>query len=179
MNDDLLHKHEKLLTELAKVTELINARNEKSARSMEASAQTLGKNAQQLTDSGERLAGDALDTIRAQGGQAFLEGTGPALDSLQRQIQSTLGLVGKLDQALVEHRHGIHGLIRNALIVLAFGALAVIGVAVYMAMHAHQEMTRSEWIGQINAAIASGKLVACPDGGLCAYIGKKLVRLDQ
>jgi hypothetical protein len=87
--------------------------------------------------------------------------------------------VWKLDQALVERRHGIHGLICNALIVLALGALAVIGTAVYMTMHVHQEITRSEWIGQINAAIANGKLVACPDSGLCAYIGKKLVRQDQ
>jgi len=179
MNDDSLRRHEKLLEELAEVTELINIRNEKASRLIEASAQALGQNAQQLTDSGERLAEDALGTIRAQGKQAFLEGAGPALDTLQRQLQSTMDLVGQLDQALVEHRHGIRGLIRNALIVLALGALAAIGAAVYMSMRAHQEITRAEWVGQINTAIANGKLVACPDGGLCAYIGKKLVRLDQ
>jgi CHASE3 domain sensor protein len=179
MTDDSLRKHEDLLEELADVTELINVRNKKASQLIETSAQTLGQSAQQLVGSGERLAEDALNIIRTQGGQAFLAGAGPALDTLQRQIQGTMGLVGQLDQALAEHRHGVRGMIRNALIVLALGALAAVGVAAYMTMHVHQEIVRSEWVGQINTAIANGKLVACHDGGLCAYIGKKLVRLDQ
>ena len=61
----------------------------------------------------------------------------------------------------------------------AVASLAVIGVAVYMVVQAHRVNVRAEWIDQVNAAIADGKLARCAEGGVCARAGNKWVRLDQ
>ena len=67
---------------------------------------------------------------------------------------------------------------------LAIGAFAlagvvVVGASVYTTMQANQQIQKTEWIGNINAAIANGKLTACPDGGICVNIDKKQIRLDK
>ena len=67
---------------------------------------------------------------------------------------------------------------------LAIGAFAlagvvVAGVSVYATMQANQQIQKTEWIGNINSAIANGKLTACPDGGICAVVDKKQIRLDK
>ncbi len=62
----------------------------------------------------------------------------------------------------------------------AVASLAVVAVAVHVGVQAHRANVRAEWIGQINAAIANGKLARCADGdGVCARAGSKWVRLDQ
>uniref|UniRef100_UPI00066FE7DC hypothetical protein n=1 Tax=Frateuria defendens TaxID=2219559 RepID=UPI00066FE7DC len=68
----------------------------------------------------------------------------------------------------------------KAFIASAIGSLAVIGVAVYMSFSAHREIARADWVSRINAAIASGKLAPCPEGGLCARVdNRKWARLDK
>jgi hypothetical protein len=58
-------------------------------------------------------------------------------------------------------------------------SLTAIAVAVYMGLQTHRDIVRSEWVTEINAAIAAGKLAPSADGGLCAYENKKWVRLDK
>ena len=67
---------------------------------------------------------------------------------------------------------------------LAIGAfvlagMVVAGASVYATMQANQQIQKTEWIGNINSAIANGKLTVCPDGGICAVVDKKQIRLDK
>jgi hypothetical protein len=65
--------------------------------------------------------------------------------------------------------------------------LAIIGLATILACGAiwfvyagaEQKIKRTEWISEINAAMDKGKLIACPDQGICAVVDKKSVRLDK
>ena len=58
--------------------------------------------------------------------------------------------------------------------------MLVVGVAIYVFVAAKQEIKKNDWISGINAAVASGKLTTCTDGGgICAIVDKKQIRLDQ
>ena len=46
-------------------------------------------------------------------------------------------------------------------------------------IQANQKIKQADWVSSINAAVASGKLTTCPDGGICASVDKKLIRLDK
>ena len=133
-----------------------------------------------------------------QAGQAV----GNATQDIQRITSNTLSSafqkpVDELDHSLKIMRDN---LIRNAndverhmqesvaqlkrIVWLAIGAFAlagvvVVGASVYTTMQANQQIQKTEWIGNINAAIANGKLTACPDGGICVNIDKKQIRLDK
>jgi hypothetical protein len=174
MNESSLHETQELLKQLNTVTQLINARNEQTTKRIDTSTDALGQSVQQLADNGKRL----LDTIRAQGGQAFSQAMGPELDTLQRQIKSSMGLIGQLDQALVEHRHGVYGLIRNALIVLVLGALAVMGAASYVAYDRYRAIENAQFGQDILHATNSGAISRC-GGKLCVRTGKKPERYSQ
>jgi roadblock/LC7 domain-containing protein len=67
----------------------------------------------------------------------------------------------------------------KAFLASALASLVLMGVAVDMGVQTHRDMERSEWISEINAAIANGTLAACQNGGICAYVDKKWVRLDR
>ena len=127
---------------------------------------------------------------------------GSATQDIQRITSNTLSSafqkpVDELDHSLNIMRDN---LIRNAndverhmqesvaqlkrIVWLAIGAFAlagvvVVGASVYTTMQANQQIQKTEWIGNINAAIANGKLTACPDGGICVNIDKKQIRLDK
>ena len=133
-----------------------------------------------------------------QAGQAV----GNATQDIQRITSNTLS--GAFQKPVDELDHSLNimrdYLIRNAndverhmqesvaqlkrIVWLAIGAFAlagvvVVGASVYTTMQANQQIQKTEWIGNINAAIANGKLTACPDGGICVNIDKKQIRLDK
>ena len=59
-------------------------------------------------------------------------------------------------------------------------SVLVVGVAFYVFVATKQEVKKNDWISGVNAAVASGKLTTCSDGGgICAVIDKKQVRLDK
>ena len=67
---------------------------------------------------------------------------------------------------------------------LAIGAfvlagLVSVGSSVYAMSQANQKIKQAEWVSAINNAIANGKLTTCVDGGICAIVDKKPVRLDK
>ena len=67
---------------------------------------------------------------------------------------------------------------------LAIGAfvlagLVSVGSSVYAMSQANQKIKQAEWVSAINNAIANGKLTTCGDGGICATVDKKLIRLDK
>ncbi len=133
-----------------------------------------------------------------QAGQAV----GNATQDIQRITSNTLS--GAFQKPVDELDHSLNimrdNLIRNAndverhmqesvaqlkrIVWLAIGAfvlagMVVAGASVYATIQANQQIQKTEWIGAINSAIANGKLTTCGDGGICATVDKKLIRLDK
>jgi hypothetical protein len=73
----------------------------------------------------------------------------------------------------------------NHIILMALGTFVVAGVVVfgawlYMYKQLDAKIERAEWVSGINAAVATGKLTTCNEGGVCALVdNKRLVRLDK
>jgi roadblock/LC7 domain-containing protein len=141
----------------------------------------LQRTVQEAADSAQRITAEALEQFRRTASSAATEGlrypleeTSKTLNNGAARIESAMA---SLDVHMKTQRKMFAAYAWKTFIASAAASLAVIGVAVYMAARAHQDITRTEWIGAINAAIANGKLAACPEGGVCAYVGKKPVRL--
>lgn len=70
------------------------------------------------------------------------------------------------------------------IVLIAMGAFAlagivVVGASTYAMIQANQKIKQGEWIGNINSAVANGKLGICANGGLCATVNGKQIRLDK
>jgi ABC-type transporter Mla subunit MlaD len=58
--------------------------------------------------------------------------------------------------------------------------VVVFGAWFYMYKQLDAKIERAEWVSGINAAVATGKLTTCNEGGVCALVdNKRLVRLDK
>jgi exonuclease VII large subunit len=167
-----------LFKELSAAAELIHARNEQLARRIEDSARVLNQNTQKLTDSGEHLAQDTLNTLRAQGAQVLSQGAGDALNELQQQLKESVNLVRQLQLALVEHRHGVAGLIHTALIVLVIGAVLAMGGSIYVAYDRSRVIENAQFGQDVLQATNSGAINRCGDK-LCVRVGKMPARYSQ
>jgi hypothetical protein len=72
----------------------------------------------------------------------------------------------------------------NRIILFAIAAFALAGIVclgafMYAYSYLDQKIDKTEWISNINAAVAKGKLTTCPDDGLCSLVDKKFIRLDK
>jgi hypothetical protein len=66
----------------------------------------------------------------------------------------------------------------KAFVASATASIVVIAAATCIGIRTHQDVVRSEWVGLINAAIASGNLAPCVEGGdLCAKVKDRWMRL--
>lgn len=172
-----------LALQLAAFTELLEQRSQHVVEQTRDAAQSLGQTAQRAADSTERMTADAVERFRqaaahaiAQGLQQPLEQAGRTMQSGTQNIQTATVELEKRVQSIGKAltAHGWKTFVASLL-----ASLAVIGVAVYMGLRTHQDIARAEWVGQINAAIARGKLAPCSNGGLCVLEGKKWVRIDR
>jgi hypothetical protein len=125
-----------------------------------------------------------------------------ATQDIQRITSHTLS--NAMQKPIEDHNHDLKimrdNLIRNAndvenhmqesvkklkrIVWTAMGAFALAGVVVlgastYAMMQATQKLKQADWVGNINTAVANGKLAVCADGGLCAVVNGKQVRLDK
>ena len=115
----------------------------------------------------------ALRQARQAEQENFKKDTARALQSIESATQALMQQILAAKKAYATYAW-------KAFIACAVGSVMVIGAAVYTAVKSHQEISRTEWISQINAAIAHGKLGVCPQGeGLCAYVDKRALRLDK
>jgi hypothetical protein len=172
-----------LALQLAAFTGVLEQRGQQIVQQTQEAAHRLGQTAQGAAASSERLTADAVKQFRQAAAQAVSDGmrqpmeeAGQVMQDSTQRIQTATGeleaRMHKLGKALSAHAW-------KTFVASALASLAVIGVAVYMGLRTHQDLVRAEWTGQINAAIANGKLARCRDGGLCARAGKTWVRLDQ
>jgi hypothetical protein len=58
-------------------------------------------------------------------------------------------------------------------------SLVMLGGSVYAIANARDEATNAHWVTGVSAVIAAGKLAPCADDGLCVYVNRQWVRLDQ
>lgn len=172
-----------LALQLAAFTATLEQRGDHVVQQTREAAQHISEVARTAAASSERMSAGAIEQFRLaaaaavsdgmrqpmeQAGRTMQEGT-QAIRTATNELETRVRTVGR---ALTAHAW-------KSFVASALASLAVIGVALYMGLHTHQEIARSEWIGLINNAVANGKLAPCADEGLCARMGKKWVRIDR
>jgi len=171
-----------LALQLAAFTGVLEQRGQQVVQEAHDAAQRLDRAAHGVADCSERLATGVIEHVRqaaaiavASGLRQPLEDAGRTMQDGTQRIQHAIRdleqRTNRLGRALSAHAW-------KTFVASTAASLAVIGVAVYMGVQAHRENVRAEWVDQINAAITSGKLARCAEGGLCAHTGNKWLRLD-
>ena len=171
------------VTKLALITDRIEARLGKINEQNVAASNALvdvSRNAQQTAN---EVTSAALERFRGIATAAIADGM--------------RGAVGQYDQVMVDSANRAHAAIASleermqragsahwAMAWKAFGAItlasvAVVGTAVYFVCQARQDINDAHWSKELLNATAAGKLAPCPDGGLCAVVGKKWMRVDR
>lgn len=174
----------KMAVRLAVLIDSLESRGEKATQQTLQAAQSIHQVVQDAAAVSQRVATQSLEDFRRTAAATLAEGIRPPLDEAGRTLQASLHKVlaasNALEQRLraLDRLHTAHAW--KAFLASAIGSLAVIGVAVYMSLGTHREIARADWVSQINAAIAGGKLAPCPEGGLCARLdNKRWARLDK
>lgn len=177
------HEVEQLAVELAAFTQVLEQRAASAGQRLDQAVGQLRDTAQDVATSSQRTADSAVAEFKRTANDVLADGMRPALEqadaALRARMQEIAGATRQLEQR-VRTLNGLHTANAwRAFVASAVASLAVIAVAIYVGIHAHQEVQRSQWVGAINAAVAGGKLAACEDGGICAHVGDKWVRLDR
>jgi polyhydroxyalkanoate synthesis regulator phasin len=98
------------------------------------------------------------------------------LKSVRQDLMSAANHVTKqVDQATQK----LNRIILFAIAAFALAGIVCFGAFLYAYSYLDQKIERTEWISDINAAVASGKLTTCPGGGVCANVDKKLIKLSK
>lgn len=172
-----------LALHLAAFTELLEQRGNHVVQQTLEAAQHLGQTAKHAAASSERMTAGAIEQFRQAAAGAVAEGMRRPMEEAGRTMRSGTQDIQKATSELEVRVRAVGKTLTahawKTFVASALASLAVVGVAVYMGMRTHQDIARAEWIGLINTAIANDKLAQCPDGGLCARMGKKWVRIDK
>ena len=172
-----------VIVKVVKLTDHFEQRGDKVVQSTLQAAQSLNQAAQNAANTSERITAKALDSFRDVAGDVLLQGIREPLRDCDKTLQSSAHKIESATNQLEQKMNQMHNMHAanawKAFIASAVGSLAIIGVAVYMFMSAKQEIKRTDWISSINSAVANGKLAACTDGGICAIVDKKQIRLDK
>ena len=145
--------------------------------------QSMNQTAQGLAISAENAGKQAIERLQQTAAGAIVAGVGAATNDVEKRLIACAGNVEYSTYQLDQRIHTLSMLHTanawKAFIAAAVGSLAVIAVAIYVTWHAHQDLQQVQWVEQINAAEAAGKLAPCPDSGICVFVNKKWVRLDK
>lgn len=147
------------------------------------STQLLQQSAQNVTSVAQRAANDAAYQVKQSATEALNQGLAAPLKDCDVRLDKSASKIEfaaqKIEQQSVLARQMFSVFAWKAFVASAIGSLAVIATAIYMANNTRVQIKQSEWIGFINTAVAAGKIVACPDGGICANVNGKITRLDK
>lgn len=172
-----------LALQMAAFTQLLEQRGQQVVQQTHEAARQLSQTANAAAASTERMTVAAIEQFRQAAAGAVADGMRRPMEDAGRTMQSGTQNIQAATSALENRVRTVGKALTasawKAFVASALASVAVIAVAVYMGVRTHQDMARAEWIGLINTAIANGKLAPCHDGGLCAHIGKKWVRIDQ
>jgi hypothetical protein len=171
-----------LAVKLAAFTDLLEQRGDEAVRQTAQAAQSMGHSVQQASAAAERLTTSAVAEFKraaasllADGLREPLEEAGQTMQAGTRNLQSATSALERQMQTL-QKVHAANAW--KAFVASATASIVVIAAATYIGIRTHQDMVRSEWVGLINAAIASGKLAPCVEGdGLCAKVKDRWMRL--
>lgn len=170
-----------LALQLAAFTGVLEQRGRQVVQEVHDAAQRLDHAGHGLAGTSERLATAAIEHIRHAAATAVATGLRQPLEDAGRTMQDGTQQIQRAIRELEERSRRLGKALSahawKTFMASAVASLAVIGVAITVGVQAHRESVRAEWIGQINTAIANGKLARCADGGLCAHAGGKWVRL--
>ena len=174
---------ERMAVELAAFAQLLEQRSEQVVQQSLQATQAMQHSAQDAASTSQRISAQAVDEFRQAIAGAIQDGMCQPLEAAKKTLHEGMFHIETASQSLDARMRAQHKVYAanawKVFIACALASVTVIGVAVYMSVQARQEMARAEWISQVNAAIANGKLGACAEGGVCAYIDKKAVRLDH
>ena len=147
------------------------------------SSQLLQQSAQNVTGVAQRAANDAAHQVKQSASEALNQGLAAPLKDCDARLDKSASKIEfaaqKIEQQSILAQKMFSVFAWKSFVASAAGSLAVIAVAIYMANSARVQIKQSEWIGSINTAVEAGKIIACPDGGICANINGKLTRLDK
>lgn len=168
---------------LSAVAEHFEERSNRVVETSHQATRQLIQAAQQVSSTVEHSATNAMTNVRTATQSALAEGLAGPDQNLEETLQrSAYGLEvasRRLEERIEAMRHMHAASAWKAFLASAIGSALVIGASVYAVMQARQESARARWISEINAAIDKGNLATCQDGGVCARLGSKWVRLDK
>ncbi|RDS80009.1 hypothetical protein [Dyella psychrodurans] len=144
--------------------------------------QRMSQTAQNLALTAESAGKQAVERLQQTAAGAIVAGAGVATGDIERRLIACAGKVEISTNALEQRIHALSMMHTanawKAFVAATLGSVAVIAMAVYVVWHAHQNLQQVQWVEQINAAEAAGKLEPCSEGGICVYVNKKWVRLN-
>lgn len=99
--------------------------------------------------------------------------------SLKNMRDNLIQTANSVEKHMQESVKKLKRIVWTAMGAFTLAGVVVVGASIYAMMQANQKIKQSEWVGNINTAIANGKLTVCADGGLCAVFNGKQIRLDK
>lgn len=168
----MMDREQELLKQLAAVAEMINMRNEQASGRMSSAAVALGRNAQELSASGDRLSREVLRTLGAQSAQTISQAAAHALAALDQQLQQAARNAQLLDRELAAQRSRIRMTIIGALSALSVGAILAVGGSIYVVRDRMRALDNVSFGEDIHRATQVGAINRC-DGKLCVRVGQK------
>lgn len=167
---------ETLAVKLAALAQQLDQRSDRAVRHIEASAETLGLNAQQLNAGSERFAHEALRIIATQTRQVIADNVGTASAQLSGQLHDGARAAQQAARGLEGQRTQLNktqtALVWKGLGALIVGALLAVAGSGYFAWESMQQVKQAHFGEDILRATQSGKLTRCGDV-LCAKVGKR------
>lgn len=168
---------------LSAATDHFEKRSSRVVETNHQAAQQLLQAAQHVSNTVESATTQAMLNVKTATQAALTEGLAGPVRNLEETLRHSAHTLDAASQRLSERieamRHMHAASAWKAFLASAIGSLLVIGASVYAVMQAREETARARWISEINAAIDKGNLSACQDGGVCARLGNKWVRLDK
>jgi diadenosine tetraphosphate (Ap4A) HIT family hydrolase len=107
----------------------------------------------------------------------------PPVDELEERLKSVrqdlMSAANHVTKQVDQATQKLNRIILFALGAFVLAGIVVFGASLYMYKQLDTKIEHTDWISGINAAVAKGKLTTCTDGGVCALVEKRLVRLDK
>ena len=147
-------------------------------------AELLAVQAQRALDSSSNRLDGSAERIRQEAAEAVGKGLNQSVGKFTERLETTgrwlLETSREVEARQQKSARDLKKLVWVSVALFALTGLLCCGTVIYLIQSAKTEIRRAEWIADINKAVGNGKLVQCgADGGVCAKVGKKTVRLDR
>lgn len=172
-----------LILKVSRMTDHFEERGNKIVQTTLQASQHMTQTTQSVASNAERITNKALESFKAVAGEVLTKSLDESLKVCNNQLLANANQFVAMSDMLerrIWQMQKIH--VANAwkaFIACAIASFAVIGVAIYSFISSQQEIERKDWVSAINVAAKNGKLTTCADGGICANVNNKLVRLDK